>query len=96
LSSSQRLEGPSVEGIEEVKVDIAIGDEPERVYQEMGPFIINPADTSSDHGYRFIKALVSQGVSPASKTKSGLQSVGCSIAEKSCRYISANSSYSNS
>jgi hypothetical protein len=28
----ERLEGPSVEGIEEVKVDIAIGDEPERVF----------------------------------------------------------------
>ena len=66
LSSSQRLEGPSVEGIEEVKVDIAIGDEPERVYQEMGEFIINPADTASEYGLRFIKTMISLGVSPAS------------------------------
>jgi flagellar basal body-associated protein FliL len=62
----QRLEGPPVEGIEEVKVDIAIGDEPERVYQGMGEFLVNPADTSSGSGLRFIKALVSLGVSPAS------------------------------
>ena len=62
----QRLEGPAVEQIEEVKVDIAIGDEPERVYQEMGEFIINPADTASEYGLRFIKTMISLGVSPAS------------------------------
>ncbi len=62
----QRLEGPAVEQIEEVKVDIAIGDEPERVYQEMGEFIINPADTASEYGLRFIKTTISLGVSPAS------------------------------
>jgi flagellar FliL protein len=62
----QRLEGPAVEQIEEVKVDIAIGDEPERVYQEMGEFIINPADTASKFGLRFIKTMISLGVSPAS------------------------------
>jgi len=62
----QRLEGPAVEQIEEVKVDIAIGDEPERVYQEMGEFIINPADTASEYGLRFIKTMFSLGVSPAS------------------------------
>ena len=62
----QRLEGPPVEAIEEVKVDIAISDEPERVYQEMGQFLINPADTASESGLRFIRTLVSLGVSPAS------------------------------
>ena len=61
-----RLEGPAIEEIEEVKVDIAIGDEPERVYQEMGEFIINPADKATDVGLRFIKTQISLGVSPAS------------------------------
>jgi len=62
----QRLEGPPVEQIEEVKVDIAIGDEPERVYQEMGEFLVNPADAATDAGLRFIKTNISLGVSPAS------------------------------
>lgn len=62
----QRLQGPPVEEIEEVKVDIAIGDEPERVYQEMGEFLVNPADTATDMGLRFIKTEISLGVSPAS------------------------------
>lgn len=62
----QRLEGPAVDEIQEVKVDIAIGDEPERVYQEMGEFVINPADTATDAGLRFIKTQISLGISPAS------------------------------
>jgi len=62
----QRLAGPAVDEVEEVKVDIAIGDEPERVYQEMGEFIVNPADTVTENGLRFIKTQISRGISPAS------------------------------
>ncbi len=62
----QRLEEPPVEQIQEIKIDIAIGDEPERVYQEMGEFLINPADTATEMGLRFIKSQISLGVSPAS------------------------------
>ncbi len=62
----QRLEEPPVEQIQEIKIDIAIGDEPERVYQEMGEFLINPADTATEMGLRFIKTQISLGVSPAS------------------------------
>jgi flagellar FliL protein len=32
----------------------------------MGEFIINPADTASEYGLRFIKTMISLGVSPAS------------------------------
>ena len=62
----QRLAGPPVDKIEEVKVDIAISDEPERVYQELGEFIVNPADTVTENGLRFVRAKVSLGISPAS------------------------------
>ena len=61
-----RLAGPQVEELQEVKVDIAISEEPERVYQEMGEFLINPADAATDMGLRFIKTSISLGVSPAS------------------------------
>ena len=61
-----RLAGPQVEELQEVKVDIAISEEPERVYQEMGEFLINPADAATDMGLRFIKTHISLGVSPAS------------------------------
>ena len=62
----RRLEGPEVEEIEEVKIEIAISDEPERVYREMGDFLINPADSITEGGLRFIRTQVSLGVSPAS------------------------------
>ena len=62
----QRTQGPPVEKIEEVKIDIAISDEPERVYREMGEFIVNPADTVTENGLRFIRAQISLGISPAS------------------------------
>ena len=61
-----RLAGPQVEELQEVKVDIAISEEPERVYQEMGEFLINPAAAATDMGLRFIKTHISLGVSPAS------------------------------
>ena len=62
----KRLDGPPVDQVKVIKVDIAIGDEPERVYREMGEFIINPADTSSGRGLRFVRTQISLGISPAS------------------------------
>jgi len=62
----QRIEGPQVEEIEEVRIDIAISDEPEATFNTLGEFLVNPADSISDRGLRFIKAQVSLGVSPAS------------------------------
>ena len=61
-----RIEGPQVEDIEEVRVDIAISDEPEATFNTLGEFLVNPAGSISDGGLRFIKAQVSLGVSPAS------------------------------
>lgn len=60
-----RIEGPQVEDIE-VRVDIAISDEPEATFNTLGEFLVNPAGSISDGGLRFIKAQVSLGVSPAS------------------------------
>jgi flagellar basal body-associated protein FliL len=70
----QRLAGPAVDEVEEVKVDIAIGDEPERVYQEMGEFIVNPADTVTENGLRYIKTQISLGISPPALTANSLPS----------------------
>ncbi len=61
-----RLAGPQVEELQEVKVDIAISEEPERVYQEMGELLLNPADAATDLGLRYIKPHLRLGVSPAS------------------------------
>lgn len=61
-----RLEGPPVEEIKEVKVDIVIGDEPEAVYANLGEFIVNPAESDDQGSLRFVKTQVSLGVSPAS------------------------------
>jgi flagellar FliL protein len=61
-----RLMGPVVvEEAPEPKADIAVSDEPERVHRDLGEFMVNPADSISAGGLRFIKAQVSLGVSPA-------------------------------
>ncbi len=60
----QRLYGP-VEELEEPVVEISISNEPERIYRDLGEFLINPADTSDTHGLRFLKTQISLGVSPA-------------------------------
>ncbi len=64
----RRLMGPQLEALEEVKADIPISDVPERVYQGLGEFLINPADTSDEQGLRFLRAQISLGVSPANLT----------------------------
>ena len=63
--SPERL-GLQREEIEEARIDIAISDEPEATFNTLGEFLVNPADSISDRGLRFIKAQVSLGVSPAS------------------------------
>ena len=57
---------PLPEEVKTVKADIVIGDEPERIYRDLGEFMINPADTSDLDGLRFLRANITLGVSPAS------------------------------
>ena len=61
----QCLLGPPPAEPKEVTVDIAVSDEPERIYRELGEFLVNPADTAGSQGFRFIKAEIVLGVSPA-------------------------------
>lgn len=60
----QRLYGP-IEELEEPVVEIPISNEPERIYRDLGEFLINPADTYDTHGLRFLKTQISLGVAPA-------------------------------
>ena len=62
---AHRLYGPLPEMLEEVKNDVSVSDEPERIYRNLGDFLINPADTAGTQGLRFMKAQISLGVSPA-------------------------------
>jgi flagellar FliL protein len=62
----RRLMGGALpEEVKEVKADIPISDEPERIYRALGEFLINPADTSDLDGLRFLRANITLGVSPA-------------------------------
>ncbi len=59
-----RLFGPTEE-LEEVKVEVAISDEPERIYRDLGGFILNPADSVASGGLlRLLKMQLALGVSP--------------------------------
>ena len=57
--------GPLPEEGQEVKAVISISDEPERIYRDLGEFLINPADTGDQDGLRFLRAKITLGVSPA-------------------------------
>ena len=59
-----RLYGPPPEELQEEVVEIAVSDEPERVYRELGEFLLNTADTSSAQSLRFCKIDIALGVSP--------------------------------
>jgi flagellar FliL protein len=61
----QRLSGPPPEELKEVQETIAISDEPESIYRDLGEFLINPADSIGDQGFRFVKTEITLGVSPA-------------------------------
>jgi flagellar basal body-associated protein FliL len=61
-----RLSGPPPELLQEVKVDVSVSDEPERIYRDMGEFLINPADSVDNNGFRFIQTEITLGVTPAS------------------------------
>jgi flagellar basal body-associated protein FliL len=58
----RRLYGLPTEDLKEVKVEAPISDEPERVYSELGMFILNPADTTH---VRLVRMNVALGVAPA-------------------------------
>ncbi|MFT5369225.1 MAG: flagellar basal body-associated protein FliL [Candidatus Latescibacterota bacterium] len=60
-----RLSGPPLEELQEVEVDISVSDKPERIYRDMGEFLINPADSVNNQGFRFIQTEITLGVSPA-------------------------------
>jgi flagellar protein FliL len=62
----QRLSGPPPEILQEVKVDVSVSDEPESTYRDMGEFLINPADSVDNNGFRFIQTEITLGVTPAS------------------------------
>lgn len=62
----RRLSGPPPEELQEVKADVSVSDEPERIYRDMGEFLINPADSVDKEGFRFIQTEITLGVSPAS------------------------------
>lgn len=61
----QRLSGPPPEELKEVKTTVTLSDEPEQVYRDLGEFMINPADSVAEQGFRFIKAEITLGFSPA-------------------------------
>ena len=62
--AQHRLSGPTEE-LEEVKVEVTISDAPERIYRDLGEFIVNPADTISSGGLlRLLKMQLALGVSP--------------------------------
>jgi flagellar basal body-associated protein FliL len=60
-----RLSGPPPEELQEVKVEVSVSDVPERIYREMGEFLINPADSVDKQGFRFIQTEITLGVTPA-------------------------------
>ena len=58
----RRLYGLPTEDLKEVKVEAPISDEPERVYGELGNFILNPADTTA---VRLVRMSIALGVAPS-------------------------------
>lgn len=61
----RRLSGPAPAELQEIKTAISVSDEPERVYRDLGDFLVNSADSVDNEGFRFIKTEITLGVSPA-------------------------------
>ena len=61
----RRLSGPPPVELQEVKATISVSDEPERIYRDLGDFMVNPADSIDNEGFRFLKTEITLGVSPA-------------------------------
>ena len=61
----RRLSGPPPVELQEVKADVSVSDEPERIYRDLGDFMINPADSVDNLGFRFLKTEITLGVSPS-------------------------------
>ena len=59
-----RLMGPPPEELVEVKANAPVSDEPERVYRDLGEFLLNPADTLDEQGLRFVKTTITLGIVP--------------------------------
>lgn len=60
-----RIYGPPLEEVEEVAEEISVSEEPERVYQNLGKFLLNTTDTSGVRNFRFISLEIVLGVSPS-------------------------------
>lgn len=61
-----RLMGPAPEEIEEARPEATISSEPEVIYRDLGPFVVNPADTADTQGLKFLLTEITLGISPAS------------------------------
>lgn len=61
----KRLSGPPQEMLREIKSDVALSDEPDAIYRNLGEFLFNPADSIDAQGFRFVQTEITLGVSPA-------------------------------
>jgi len=61
----RRMLGPPPEDLEEARVEIPISDEPEGIYRGLGELLINPADTTGNEAFRFLRTTIALGVAPA-------------------------------
>lgn len=61
----KRLAGPPQETLREIKTEIALSDEPDAIYRDLGEFLFNPADTLDTEGFRFVQTEITLGVSPS-------------------------------
>jgi len=61
----RRLLGPALEEVQQEEEITFTSDDPERVYRELGPFKLNPADTTGTQSLRFLLVDIALGVSPA-------------------------------
>lgn len=60
----RRLMGPPPEELTETRAEIPISDVPEAIYRGLGEILINPADTTGNEAFRFLRTSISLGVAP--------------------------------
>ena len=60
----RRRQGPPPEELTETRAEIPISDEPEAIYRGLGEILINPADTTGNEAFRFLRTSISLGVAP--------------------------------
>ena len=61
----RRMLGAPPDELRETRVEITISDEPEAIYRGLMEFLVNPADTTGNEAFRFLRTNISLGVSPA-------------------------------